>query len=119
MSPTTNEIRAHLPAVVPNMRMPGIFSILFGGVAQQGVFVFGHCFDARRLQIVNGCTQSGGINEVRRAGLELEGQFSPRSTAEAHMANHFASALIGGHFLQQVAFAIKYSHSAWAVHLVR
>ena len=96
----------------------GDFSEALQGILRQFVLVGGDMVHAESGDIIQCLGQSRGADVVRRARLELEGQFVERSPLERHVLNHLASALIGGQTVQPVLLAVEHTHAGGTVDLV-
>ena len=88
------------------------------GAAQQGDFVLLHLLEADAVDEVEGLAEGGDVDEVRGAGLELEGQFGEGGAGEADVVYHLAAALVGGHLLEPFLLAVQHTDAAGAVHLM-
>ncbi len=75
--------------------------------------------DADRIDVVDGCGHADRARNVRRAGLELEGQRVERGLLDRHGQDHVAAALPGRHGLEQRLAADEAADAGRAVHLVR
>ena len=96
----------------------GDFAEAAQGVLRQFVFVGGDGIHAEGGDVVQRLGQAGGADIVRRARLELEGQFVEGGPLEGDVLYHLAAALIRGKFVQPILLTVEHAHAGGTVDLV-
>ena len=74
--------------------------------------------DADGLNVFDGLGKGGDAHIVGGAGFKFEGQCGVGGAFKTHIANHFATALIGGELIELPFFAIEHSHTGGSIHFV-
>ena len=88
------------------------------GIVGECLLVGGDMLHAEGRHIVEGAGKGGGAYVVGGAGLKLVGQLVEGGALERYGLYHLATALVGGHAVEPVLFAVEHADARGAIYLV-
>ena len=91
---------------------------LFQGILRNFFFVLADVFDANRINPFDGLAEPDDFGDHGGASFKAGGNIGVSRLFESHVLDHFATAMPGGHAVENFVLAVEYAHSCRTVHLV-
>ena len=96
----------------------GEFGESGAGVLAEGVVVRADRGTSEGIEIIERGVQADGVGDVGRAGFKALGRGLPRRAFVGHGDDHAAAGFVGGHGVEEGAFAVEHADTGGAGHLV-